>query len=752
MPEFSIFNVPFSIDLRILSKNQGKVWIDFQEVDGLRKIRWSCLVLAVLMCISGCGGRTGGTNDVQFDDPYVSGDHDGRSEAIYEDMLGAFYEAYQAAQEAASVSERYALMAIAEAKLLQSAVMLPLGASGGNYAISRMAPNTIPTVLWGNDAERFHNALVTTTPITARDRSVMRAKWAELSGTGTWESWARAYLQQQGYTLKDSYTMGYVSDPETWDVLASSNAVDADAIVNTYDGLVEYDSENVLQPALAERYTVSEDGLTYTFYLRKGVQWVDSQGRSIAEVKADDFVSGMQHMMDAQGGMEYLVQGLIAGASDYISGRITDFSQVGVKAIDEYTVQYTLESPTTYFMTMLGYGVFAPMCRQFYVSRGGKFGAAYDASAPDYTYGRNADSIAYCGPYLVSNATAENTIVFRANGSYYNKDKVSIKTIVWLYNSGQDVTKPYTDLKSGVLDSCTLTAASLETAKKEQNGNGKTWFDAYSYVATPNATTFMAFYNLNRSAYANASDGAAASTKNQAEKTRTMAAMYNVHFRLALSHALNRGSYNAQMVGEELKYASLRNSYTPGRFVTLEEDVQVQINGQQVLFPAGTFYGEVVQAQIDADGGAMQVWDENADGGLGSSDGFDGWYDPEAAAKQLQTAIAQLSEQGIAISPQSPIYLDLPYVSSAEQYTNRANAYKQSIEQNLGGCVRVNLVPCSDRRQWQNAGYFITNGTQANYDVCDISGWGPDYGDPASYLNTMLPDYAGFMTKCIGLW
>ena len=102
---------------------------------------------------------------------------------------------------------------------------------------------------------------------------------------------------------------------------------------------MEYDIENVLQPALAESYDVSEDGLTYTFHLREGVSWVDSQGRKVADVKADDFVAGMEHLIDAGGGLEALLDGLILNASAYLNGEITDFSQVGVKALDDYTVE-----------------------------------------------------------------------------------------------------------------------------------------------------------------------------------------------------------------------------------------------------------------------------------------------------------------------------------------------------------------------------------------------------------------------------
>lgn len=89
----------------------------------------------------------------------------------------------------------------------------------------------------------------------------------------------KKYLEEKGYTLKDEYNYRYTADPATWDILASSRATESRPLVNTFDGLMEYDSEGVQQPALAESYEVSEDGLTYTFHLRQGLEWVDSQGR-----------------------------------------------------------------------------------------------------------------------------------------------------------------------------------------------------------------------------------------------------------------------------------------------------------------------------------------------------------------------------------------------------------------------------------------------------------------------------------------
>ena len=689
---------------------------------------------------------------VEYVDPYAeyADDYDALSQAIYDDVLGEFYTTYEAAKAATNVSERQALMAIAEAKLMASGVMLPLSSNGGNYAISRVAPYTATTTLWGNDSYRYHNVVIATEPLKVADRDEMKAKWNELKGTGTYEQWAKDYLTGKGYTLKDTYTLGYSSDPQTWDVLATSMAADSEAIVNTYDGLYEYDLENQLKPALAESYTVTDnaDGTqTYTFKIRQGAVWVDSQGRKVADVKADDFVAGMQHMMDTMGGLEYLVQGVIVNASEYISGDVTDFAEVGVKAVDEYTLEYTLCQPTSYFMTMLGYGVFAPMSRSYYESKGGKFGAEFSADDENYTYGKTPNDIAYCGPYVVTNATAENTIVFKANESYWNAANVGMKTITWLFNDGEDPTKAYNDMKAGVLDGCGLNSSSVEAAKADGI------FETNAYVSACDATSFMAFVNLRRVALANFNDATAVvSPKTPEMVERANAAMLNQHFRLALGMAVDRGAYNAQVVGEELKLTSLRNSYTPGNFVFMEEDVTVSINGTDKTYPAGTWYGQIMQDQLDADGVKITVWDPTAEGGAGSSDGFDGWYNADNAAAEMAIAVEELKALGIEITAENPIYLDLPTFTTSEAYNNRGNAYKQSVESALGGLVVINLTECVDSKQWYYAGYYPSYGYEGNYDICDLSGWGPDYGDPQTYLDTMLPQYAGYMTKAIGVF
>ena len=719
------------------------------------------------------GGNQGGNEEVDdtdygYDEPIFDDEetallekYDQDSRALYEEILGEFYIAYRAAKRAPTTAKRYAMMAIAEAKLLASGVMLPTTTQGGNYAISRVAPYTATTALWGNDSYRYHNVVITTNPISAADRDALKAMWAEATDGAAYEADVREYLTEKGYSFQYDYSLGYSSDPQTWDVLATSMAADSEAIVNTYDGLLEYDLKNNLQGALATEYSYNwkqdgwteADGYKVTFKLREGAKWVDVQGRVIGTVKADDFVAGLQHMMDAAGGLEYLTQGVIVNADEYINGEVTDFAEVGVKAVDDYTLVYELCSAIDYFDTMVGYGVFAPLNRAFYEQEGGKFGEEYDPTATDYTYGTSPEKIAYCGPYTVTSLIAENSIVFTKNANYWNAAKVTVNKITWKFNDGSDPTKAYNDMKTGELAGAGLNQQALQNAKTETvAGTNKTYFELYGYVSGTDATSYMAFANINREAYANYNDATVlVSPKTDAQKALTKAAMLNQNFRLALAFAVDRGSYNAQSVGEELKLTSLRNTYTPGTFVKLDTAVTVKINGVDTTFPAGTFYGAIIQAQLDADQIPIKAWDPTMDGGIGSSDGYDGWYNAANAQAFLAKAIEELAAEGVVVNAENPIVIDFPCYSSTV-YLNRANAYKQSIEAATNNLIKINIVECAALIDWYYAGYYPPTGAEGNYDVCDVSGWGPDYGDPSTYLDTMLPDYAGYMTKAIGIF
>ena len=333
--------------------------------------------------------------------------------------------------------------------------------------------------------------------------------------------------------------------------------------------------------------------------------------------------------------------------------------------------------------------------------------------------------------------------MFQANENYWNKDHINIHTVNWYYNDGTDALKAYNDFKAGILSSVGLTTSSVEQAKVDG------LFDDYTFVSLTDATSFMGFFNVNRTAFANFNDATAViSPQTVEEAARTHQAMQNINFRRALLMSLDRGAYEAQSVGEELKYAALINSYTPGNFVSLPNDATVEINGESKTYPAGTYYGQIMQDQLDADGVTAKVWDADTQ----MSSGFDGWYSPENAKVYLEKAIEELAAEGLTIDADHPIYLDVPTFTGSEIYNNREEALKQSVAAVSDNRIVINKVECPTSNDWYYAGYYYNTGYEANFDICDLSGWGPDYGDPQSYLDTMLPDYAGYMVKALGIF
>ena len=148
-------------------------------------------------------------------------------------------------------------------------------------------------------------------------------------------------------TSSSNKTFSYVyeQDPDNLDYLTTGKASTSNITSNVIDGLLENDRYGNLIPSVAKDWTVSKDGLTYTYKLRKGVKWYTSEGEEYAEVKAQDFVTGLKHAADKKSDAIYLVQDSIKGLDAYMKGENKDFSSVGIKAVDDYTVQYTLNRP-----------------------------------------------------------------------------------------------------------------------------------------------------------------------------------------------------------------------------------------------------------------------------------------------------------------------------------------------------------------------------------------------------------------------
>ena len=159
------------------------------------------------------------------------------------------------------------------------------------------------------------------------------------------------------------YTALYGSEVSTLNYLTSGTTWDLTVGANTVDTLIEYNSIGEIVPGLAESWETSVDQLTWTFHLRQGQKWYDCTCAEVADVTANDFVAAAKYVLTPEydSSVEYMFEEAnILNAAAYYEGEITDFAEVGVKALDDYTLQYTLSQPTPYLLSCMTYGSFMP--------------------------------------------------------------------------------------------------------------------------------------------------------------------------------------------------------------------------------------------------------------------------------------------------------------------------------------------------------------------------------------------------------
>lgn len=225
------------------------------------------------------------------------------------------------------------------------------------------------------------------------------------------------------YAKEQVYKYAYAEEITTLNYLITTTWVDMSVSANLVDTLVQYDKYGVLQPALAEKWEVSDDGLEWTFHLREGVKWVDYEGNEVAETTANDFVSSAQYILTKNNESESanIVYSVIKNAEAYYNEEITDFTQVGVKAKDDYTLVYTLKEPVPYFESMLTYVSFFPVYGPFLEEMGESFGTANS-------------TLLYNGQYLLTEFEPQMQRILTKNETYWDKDNIFVTELNYKYN------------------------------------------------------------------------------------------------------------------------------------------------------------------------------------------------------------------------------------------------------------------------------------------------------------------------------
>lgn len=489
---------------------------------------------------------------------------------------------------------------------------------------------------------------------------------------------------KSGNSGGQTFSYVYTQDPDTLDYSISNKKSTSEFTGNAVDGLLEVDKYGNLIPSLAKDWTVSKDGLTYTYKLRKGVKWMTSEGEEYGEVKAQDFVTGLKHAADKKSQAIYLVQKSVKGLDDYVSGKTSDFSTVGVKAIDDYTVQYTLSQPESFWNSKTTMGILMPVNEEFLKSKG-----------DDYGQGTSPSSILYCGPYLIKSITSKSSAILEKNPTYWDADNVKISKVKLTYYDGQDSESLIRGFDNG-----DYTVARVFPNGSNYKSVEKKHKDDIVYTDQGSSTYNLSF-NIDRQAYE------ITKKTTDAQKTSTKKAILNKDFRQAIMFAFNRKAYVAQTNGEAGANKVIRNTFTPPNFV--------QIDGKQ--------FGDAVEKDLEAYGDEWK--------GVSVADGKDTLYNPTKAKEEFAKAKADLQAQGVEF----PIHLDLPTSSTYTEGIKQAQSFKQSVESTLGAeniVIDLNMISEDDL---QRVTYFAENASQQDWDLNNNLGWGPDYTDPSSYID-----------------
>ena len=494
-----------------------------------------------------------------------------------------------------------------------------------------------------------------------------------------------------------TFSSTFSANPTTFNYLLDYYADNTAVITNLVDGLLENDSYGNLTPALAEEWSVSSDGLTYTYKLRKDAKWYTADGEEYAPVKAQDFITGIKYAADNKGQAMDLIQNSIKGLNDYVMGATNDFTTVGVKALDDHTVEYTLTRPEPYWNSKTTNSILFPVNEEFLKSKDKDFGTL------------TPDSILYNGPYLLKDFTSKSSIEYVKNPHYYDHDKVTIEKVKLAYFDGSDQEMTIRNFESGAYTLAGVYPNSSNYAKTKEK-----YQDNIVY-SLQDKTSWYFNFNVNRKAY----NHTAKTTDEQKKSTQT--AILNKNFRQAINFGIDRTAYSAQSNGQEAASKTLRNTLVPPTFVQIGDKT----------------FGEVTASKLVNYG---TEWS-----GINLADAQDAYFNKEKAQAKFAEAKKELEAQGVTF----PIHLDVPVDQTNKNAVSGMNSVKQTLETVLGSDNVVIDVQQLSTDDFGNVAFLAPNPAARDYDL-NFDGWVGDYQDPSTYLDPFNAE-SGFYLKIFGL-
>lgn len=493
------------------------------------------------------------------------------------------------------------------------------------------------------------------------------------------------------YTGPDTFSMIANFDITTLDYVYNNKSSNGDYVNNFVEGLLTQDNHGKLVPGIASEWSCNDDASEWYFTIRDDAVWSTSAGEEYDAVTAEDFVTGLKHAVDSKSETLGLVADLIVGLREYSEGT-GKWEDVGIKA-DGNQLTYTLTGPCGYFDGMTTYTILWPINAEFLESKGSDFGAV------------EPDSILYNGCYILSSLVPAQEVRFDANPNYYDAKNVFVQHVVVTYSDGKDPAQNFNMFVNGEVTSTTVNQSLPEIVAKAAE-----LYPDNQYKSMTTATSYWGAFNWDRQMYALYNDPSVSTTnKTDAQKADAKAAILNADFRRAVYAAYSAHAVEAITLGEEHADGIIRNTLVPYTFAMTTD---------------GRSYGSIVEKYA-----AELVADYE---GIDLNDGHDAWYNPELAKTFAERAKEEL---GDSVS-EWPIHIDVPVYAASENQKNMQLAMKKSIEDAIGDYVVIDLQFLEGNSSvYYSSFYNMPTGEENSIDLVFGAGWGPDYGDPLTYLH-----------------
>lgn len=493
------------------------------------------------------------------------------------------------------------------------------------------------------------------------------------------------------YTGPDTFSMIANFDITTLDYVYNNKSSNGDYVNNFVEGLLTQDNHGKLIPGIASEWSCNDDASEWYFTIRDDAVWSTSAGEEYDAVTAEDFVTGLKHAVDSKSETLGLVADLIVGLREYSEGT-GKWEDVGIKA-DGNQLTYTLTGPCGYFDGMTTYTILWPINAEFLESKGSDFGAV------------EPDSILYNGCYILSSLVPAQEVRFDANPNYYDAKNVFVQHVVVTYSDGKDPAQNFNMFVNGEVTSTTVNQSLPEIVAKAAE-----LYPDNQYKSMTTATSYWGAFNWDRQMYALYNDPSVSTTnKTDAQKADAKAAILNADFRRAVYAAYSAHAVEAITLGEEHADGVIRNTLVPYTFAMTTD---------------GRSYGSIVEKYA-----AELVADYE---GIDLNDGHDAWYNPELAKTFAERAKEEL---GDSVS-EWPIHIDVPVYAASENQKNMQLAMKKSIEDAIGDYVVIDLQFLEGNSSvYYSSFYNMPTGEENSIDLVFGAGWGPDYGDPLTYLH-----------------